>query len=152
MLHVSTWVCLKIVYPYTQLLMIIIPMKNGYFVGGIAIFRHVSTCFKFFTMKYPKTLLFAPGFAGVSFASCSLQPRARLGGQPEHVFAPLWADEQRDAWAMAKGHRMGKMGPEWEKTVGNFGKSEVSQMKSCRFSLQHIVFFRRVWIFVGRFI
>ena len=29
------WVCLKIVYPYTQWLMIIIPFLNGYFIGGI---------------------------------------------------------------------------------------------------------------------
>ena len=29
------WVCLKIVYPYTQWLMIIIPIINGYFIGNI---------------------------------------------------------------------------------------------------------------------
>ena len=34
------WVCLKIVYPYTQWLMIIIPIKNGYFIGVYPIFRH----------------------------------------------------------------------------------------------------------------
>ena len=34
------WVCLKIVYPYTQWLMIIIPFLNGYFIGNIPnIFR-----------------------------------------------------------------------------------------------------------------
>ena len=70
--------------------------------------------------------MFAPGFAGVSFASCSLQPRARLGGQPEHVFAPLWADEQRDAWAMAmaKGHQGpsdGENGTGMGKNMGKFG-------------------------------
>lgn len=43
-----------------------------------------------------RTLADYEGFAGVSFASCSLQPHARLGGQPAHVFAPLWADEQRE--------------------------------------------------------
>ena len=35
----AIWVCLKIVYPYTQWLMIIIPMKNGYFIGNIPYFQ-----------------------------------------------------------------------------------------------------------------
>ena len=39
----TKWVCLKIVYPYTQWLMIIIPMKNGYFIGNIPnIFRQTQ--------------------------------------------------------------------------------------------------------------
>ena len=33
------WVCLKIAYPYTQWLMIMIPIKNGYFIGGIPHFQ-----------------------------------------------------------------------------------------------------------------
>ena len=33
------WVCLKIVYPYTQWLMIIIRILNGYFIGGIPHFQ-----------------------------------------------------------------------------------------------------------------
>ena len=36
---ISKWVCLKIVYPYTQWLMIIIPRKNGYFIGNIPYFQ-----------------------------------------------------------------------------------------------------------------
>ena len=36
---IDMWVCLNIVYPYTQWLMIIIPMKNGYFIGGIPYFQ-----------------------------------------------------------------------------------------------------------------
>ena len=38
--RMNIWVCLKIVYPYTQWLMIIIPFLNGYFIGNIPnIFR-----------------------------------------------------------------------------------------------------------------
>ena len=33
---IAMWVCLKIVYPlYPMVLLIIIPMKNGYFIGNI---------------------------------------------------------------------------------------------------------------------
>ena len=41
------WVCLKIVYPYTQWLMIIIPMKNCYFIGGIPHFQTYPYCLLF---------------------------------------------------------------------------------------------------------
>ena len=33
------WVCLKIVYPYTHWLVIMIPIINGYFIGGIPHFQ-----------------------------------------------------------------------------------------------------------------
>ena len=54
------WVCLKIVYPYTQWLMIIIPMKNGYFIGGIPIFRqtHLRPLGAQHSKAAPRTPLF----------------------------------------------------------------------------------------------
>eukprot|EP00434_Breviolum_minutum_P030572 symbB.v1.2.027034.t1/scaffold2746.1/size71737/3 len=43
-----------------------------------------------------RTLAEYEDFAGVRFADCILEPRATLGGQPAQLFAPLWADEQRE--------------------------------------------------------
>ena len=41
----SMWVCLKIMYPYTQWLMIIIPFLNGYFIGNISpTFSDIPVC------------------------------------------------------------------------------------------------------------
>ena len=114
---------------------------------------HVSTCFKFFTMKYPKTHV------------CSRLRRRQLRQlQPSATRQAGWAARARLRAALGGrttrrlGHGYGQ-GPsraigwgKWDRNGQKHGKIRVSQMKSCRFSLQHIVFFRRVWIFVERFI
>ena len=47
----SKWVCLKIAYPYTQWLMIIIPTKWLYMaiIGGIPHFQTYPSCYKILT-------------------------------------------------------------------------------------------------------
>ena len=43
-----------------------------------------------------RTLEAYEAFAGVDFGSCQVAQRGRLGGQGPELFAPLWADEQRE--------------------------------------------------------
>ena len=72
------WVCLKIVYPYTQWLMIIIPMKNGYFIGGIPnIFRqtHVAGCSSLFSVLVTLVIHLDPlgsTWQGLYLSECQL--------------------------------------------------------------------------------
>eukprot|EP00913_Durusdinium_trenchii_P021556 g20257.t1 len=49
-----------------------------------------------FGLGTQRTLAAYEGFTGVDFKQLQLEPRAMLGGQSPEVFAPLWADEQRE--------------------------------------------------------
>ena len=88
---------------------------------------HVSTCFKFFTMhEIPEnTCLLQASPASASPAAAfshapgwvgSQSTSSRRSGRTNNATLGPWL------WPRAiKGHRMGKMGPEWEKTWGNSG-------------------------------
>ena len=57
------WVCLKIVYPWTQWLMIIIPMKNGYFIWIYPTFSGPNPCHEI--SKCPREMSSASGLPGL---------------------------------------------------------------------------------------